>query len=147
TPFAYQSPGHRARVTNRTSQITDALERLADAEVDAPAPLLRLAVHEQIRDRVHLIAEIDTSRADRRQVSKPRTHRHAQIAEIEVPRLRPDVAVVDEADGADPVGDRHAHLARPFEHREAADREAEAAQRAHLVASPAADARGAAEEE
>ena len=57
---------------------------------------LGLAVDEQPGDRIELVAEIDADRADRRQVAQARTDVVAQVVQVEVPRVVPDVAGVGE---------------------------------------------------
>src|SRR4051812_3068436 len=68
------------------------LESLPDAEVHAPVTLLRFAVHLQVLDGCELVAEVDARRADWGEVPQARSGGVAQVAEVEVPRIEPDVA-------------------------------------------------------
>src|SRR5262245_27490360 len=104
------------------------LEGLAHAEVDPPPPRLRLAVDQQVGDRVHLIAEIKAQRSYRRHIAEPWSYRVAQITDVEIPRVGPHVAEIDERNGAEPSLHRHPRFQRTVEHREPADRKAEAAE-------------------
>src|SRR5438105_4178810 len=72
------------------------LKRLADAEMDAPAARLGRAVDEQPRDRIELVSNIESDRADRRLVPQARADRVPQIVEVHRPPARPYVARVEE---------------------------------------------------
>src|SRR5258706_7133515 len=106
-----------------------ALEGLSDAEVDTPMTRFGLAVDQQIRNPIQLVAEVDAGGADRGQVPQPWTGRKAEIAASECQRVRPDVAVVEERHAPEVSAEGHADFGRSFEHREATDRQAEATQR------------------
>jgi hypothetical protein len=54
---------------------------LSDTEVNAPAPLLRLAIYEQACDWIELVADIEADRTDRRLVPQARSDRIPEIAE------------------------------------------------------------------
>src|SRR3954466_15449162 len=117
-----------------------ALEGLTDAEVHAPAALFGRAVDEQTFERIELIPEVHTDRTDWSQVAQPRADGVAHVTGIEVPRLGPDVSVIEKRNRTQLASHRHPHFRRAFEHRQAADRESEPAQRADFVPSPTADA-------
>src|SRR3954466_11174978 len=93
------------------------LEGLPDREVEAHAPRLRLAVHQETWNRIQLVPEIDANGTNRRVVAKTRTDVVAKVVEIEIPRLRPDVPRVDECDGRETPPYRHAQFAGRFELR------------------------------
>ena len=63
------------RLATTSADLTS--ERLTDAEVHAPAPLLRLAVDEQALDRIQLVADVEARRTDRRQVAEARARRRS----------------------------------------------------------------------
>src|SRR5262245_15715334 len=126
-------------------QLIRPLERLSDAEVNAPAAIARFAVHEQTGNRVELVAEVEAERTDRRLVAQPRSDRVAKIVELDPERLCPDVAGIEEEHGAEAAAERGAKLLAEQEHAVAADRQSRSAERAHLVASPSANAGGATE--
>src|SRR5688572_11127959 len=138
------------RVTSRwlpeKLEVRSASKRLTDTEVKAKRPRLLRAVDEQPWNRIQLKADVESRRADRRHVADTWSHRVAEIPEVQIPRLRPDVAVIEEGHHPELAGERDADLRRPLEHRQAADRKAESAQGTHFVPPPAADARRAAEE-
>src|SRR5262245_48657659 len=122
----------------------DPLERLSDREMNAPPPRVGVAVDDEPRNRVELIAEVEANRTDRRLVAQPRADGVAEIGEVEAPGIRPDVADVEEQHAAQLAAQRRAHFLAPRQHAVAAEREA-VGERADLVASPAADAGRAAE--
>src|SRR6185503_2864827 len=121
------------------------LERLADAEVNAPRARLRFAVHLQVRDPIELIAEIDARRTDRREISETgacgvdESRRHVE-------RPVRHVAEIEEGDASELADQRLADFGRSFQHRQPSDRQAKAAEGADLEASPAANARCTAQE-
>src|SRR5256885_16326711 len=102
-----------AAPTTRVSTMTDAWtsrlktligslsERLPDRKMNAPAARLLLAVHDQPRDWVELIAEVEADRTDRRLVAKAGADRVTEIAQIEAERIGPDVAGVEEQHAAE----------------------------------------------
>src|SRR3954463_12592822 len=96
------------------------LERLSDAEVDAPVPLFRLAVHHETRDRIQLVAEVEADRSDRRLVPQPRTDGVAEVVEVNRPSLLPHVAAVEEQYAAHIAGQIRAELRAEREQRIAA---------------------------
>src|SRR5204862_506028 len=112
----------------------------------APAARLLVAVHQQARNRIELPADVEANRTDRRRVSQARTDGVPQIPELNRAGLRPHVAGVEEKHRAEAAAQRRADLLAQPDHAVAADRQTRAAERAHLIPSPAADARRAAEE-
>src|SRR3954468_13015377 len=76
------------------------LERLADAEMNAPMTLFRGAVDDQPRDRIELVPEIESHRSDRCLVAQPGANRVVQIVESNAPAICPHVAAVHEHDAA-----------------------------------------------
>src|SRR5688572_7940581 len=121
-------------------------EGLADAEVHPDAALLRRAVHEKAFDWIELVPDVEARRTDGRLIADAWAHRVAQVADIEIPRISPDISEVEKRRRPELPSDGNAELGRALEHRQSADRETETAERAHLVASPAADVRCAAQE-
>ena len=101
----------------------------------------------QARNRIELPADVEANRTDRRVVAETRPHVVAQVVQVEVPRVGPDVAAVEE---------QHARRScRPSGNRTSVEKftkvcppmgSALAAQRRHLVAAPAAEVRRAAQE-
>src|SRR6187455_2212207 len=82
-----------SRVQRKATTWSDRLtmfcsEGLADAEVNAPLPLLRLAIHLETVDRIELIAEIDARRADRCLIPQTRTDGVVEVIQVERPALR-----------------------------------------------------------
>src|SRR4051812_25770349 len=122
------------------------LERLADAEMNAPMALFRSAVDDQPRDRIELVAEVESHGTDRRLVAEPGARRIVQIVQSHAPVFCPHVAAVHEHDPPEAAVQGTAQLGTEREHRVAADRQPRAAERAHFVAAPPADAGGTAEE-
>ena len=78
-----------------------ASEGLADAEMNAPPATLRLAVDQKSRDRIELIAQVEADWTDRCPIPKPGPCGVAQVAEIGVGDVLPDVAAVKKEDSAD----------------------------------------------
>ena len=140
--------GPSASDIDRSRSDIRVIERLADAEVDAPVPLLGSPLTRRFVDRIQLVAEVDARRADRRQVAEARARRRSAGRRDRSPTAR-DQTLPKSTNATAPnlPAQRQAHFGRPFEHRVAADRQAESAERADLEAPPAADARRAAEEE
>src|SRR5947207_4754601 len=122
-----------------------ALIRLPDAEVEPPPPLLRLSVDDEARDRIQLIADIEADRTDRCLVAQTRPDGIAKIAEREAARLLPYVAAVEKQNAAQIPAQHGTDFLAERQHAVAANRQP-FGQRADFVASPAADAGGAAEE-
>src|ERR1051326_1663725 len=120
-------------------------EGLPDGEVEPELPGLGFTVDDQARNRIQLVAEVRPQRSDWRHVAETRADVVAQLIEIEVPRVLPDVAGVGEEHRAEAAAQRHAQLGRALEHRVAADREP-GEERRDFESPPAAQARGAAEE-
>src|SRR3954471_22498060 len=106
--------------------------------------LLGVAVNDQSGNRIELVAEIHSHRADRREVAEAGSGVIAQVVEIEVPRVVPDVAGIAENNSTQISPDRDAELGGALEHRVAADR-ITIEQRRHLEAAPAAEALRAAQ--
>src|SRR5262249_20229732 len=113
--------------------------------MEAPPPEVRLAVDDEIRRRVELVAEVEADRPDRRLVPQAWADRVPQIAQVEAEGIGPDVPRVEEQHAAEVAANHRPQLFAPAEHAVAADRQA-VAERAHLVPPPPADARRAAEE-
>src|SRR5687768_3173539 len=99
--------------------VSGLLERLADAEMQADPPLLRLSVHEQALDRVQLVADVQARGANGRHVTQPGTGGVLQVAGVDAPRVGPDVAVIEERHRPELAEQRDAYLRRSFEHRQA----------------------------
>src|SRR5215207_4992031 len=70
-------------------RVSDILEGLADAEVNAHAPFLRETVDEQPLDGIQLVPDIEPHRTDRRLVADPGPDGVTKVAELEVPRVGP----------------------------------------------------------
>src|SRR3954463_5847827 len=96
-------------------------ERLADAQVDAPPPALGHTVDEKPVDRCQLVAEVGANRTDPGVVSKARPDIPEKIAEEDLPRPRPDVAGVHEADQADRFREWQPQLRIRLEQAQASD--------------------------
>src|SRR5262245_39058886 len=120
-------------------------ERVADAEMDAPVPLLGHAVHEQTGNRRELKSEIRAHDADGSGPAKPGAGVGAQRTEGEMQIRGPDVAGVDEEDAPELAANRKPDFAGRLHHRLTADGKTGRRQRRHFVAAPAAQTRGAAE--
>src|SRR5918993_3582582 len=121
-------------------------ERLTDAEVETEPARLRLAVDEQAGNRVQLVADVGPDRPDLGVVAEPRADVVAQIVEVEVPRLRPDVAAIEEEHRPEVPPHRHADLGREVHEAVATDREPRPGEGRDVLASPAAQVGCAAEE-
>src|SRR5439155_25644578 len=93
-----------------------------------------------------LVADVETDWTNRRQVPESRPYRVPQVVQVVLPVAGPHVAAVDEQDGAQASMQRQPRFRAEREHAVSADRRAFSAERADFVPSPAADARGAAEE-
>src|SRR5437773_3611485 len=117
-----------------------------DAEVQPPAPLFGLAVHQQPFDWIQLVPDVEANRANRCLVTEARSDRVPQIAQREAARLRPHVPAIEEEHAAKLSPQCHADLFAERQHAVAANRQTRSAERAHLVPPPAANARRAAEE-
>src|SRR5687768_15250754 len=122
------------------------LKRLSDAEMESEPPRLLPAVHHQARNSIDLVPEIGANRADWRLVAQPGADVVAQIVEGEIPWVGPDIAGVEEQHHAETAPHVRAHFCRHVQEGVAADRQAVAAQGRHLVPSPTAEVRRAAEE-
>src|SRR5262245_8146473 len=121
------------------------LERLTDAEVNAPWPRFRLAVDLQVRNAIQLIPEVDACGPDRGEVSQSGTHGvHESRRYVERPVRH--VAEIEEGDASDLAKQRFADFGRSLQHRQSPDRKAGRAERADFEATPPADARCATEE-
>src|SRR5262245_50106703 len=116
TRFANRISIHNGQLTidkafNPQSTIPNPqLEGLSDRKVHAPAPRLRLTVHEQARNRIQLPADVEAHRADRRLVAQPRSDGVAQVAQPDAPRIGPHVAPVEEQHAAEIAVEQRAHL-------------------------------------
>ena len=134
----------RSSCSERRSPI---LKGLPDADVDAPPPrLLGPPPISRPGDRVELVADVGADRADRRRVADAEADVGAQVEDVVVPGAsrspgRPRRTARPRS--APRTGKRSS--ARGLEEAEPADDEA-VAQRAHLVAAPAAQRRRSAEE-
>jgi len=110
------------------------LERLTDAEVKAPLANLGFAVHQETWNRVELVAEIETDRADRCLVSQTRSDRVPQIVEVILPVAFPDIAAVEKEYGTKASTQRQPRkLQRVRPSRTRPDAEIEPPDRAVLV--------------
>ena len=89
---------------------------------NAQGPLLLFAVHEQARNRVELPADVEANGTDRRVVAQTRPHVVAQVVQVEVPRVGPDVAAVEEQHGGEVADEREPDLGREVHEAVAADR-------------------------
>ena len=114
--------------------------------MDTPASRFGLAVDRQARNLTELKSDVEADRPDRRLVAEARADGVVQIAETNTPGIRPDVAAVEKQHAAEIADERRPQLGREREHAVAADRQPRFAERAHLVASPAANRGRAAEE-
>src|SRR5262249_28468015 len=112
--------------------------------MEAPAPRLRLAVDEKVRDWIQLIPVIEADGADRRLISETCPDGVAPIAQIKAGRSGPQVAAIEKAHAAEVAGQHGPQFLAEPQHAVAADRFARY-KRADFVASPSADARGTAE--
>src|SRR5262245_27380137 len=109
--------------------------------MQAPVALLRFAVHVEIRDRIELEPDVDPYWSDWRHVPQPGAHVIAQITEVEIPRVGPDVAVVEKQYRAELTSQGHTHLRRTLDHGVAADRQAVFGERTDLEPAPPSQAR------
>src|SRR5262245_44763135 len=121
------------------------LERLTNAEVNAPRARLRLAVHLQVRNAIQLIPEVDTRWTDRREISQTWSH-GVQETRRDVDGPVRHVPEIEERDASELAEERFADFGRSLHHRQPADRKAETAQRADFEATPPTDARCPTEE-
>src|SRR5271169_3955732 len=113
--------------------------RLADAELNAPPVRLGLTVHQQARNRVELVAEVETHRTDGRLIPEPRPHRVAEIVQPDVPAVRPDVSAVEEQHRAEVASNNRAGFRTECEQAVASNGQSPE-QRTYLVGAPPADA-------
>src|SRR5262245_10919975 len=113
--------------------------------MNSPVTIRWLTVHQQPRNRIELIAVVESEGPDRSLIAQADADRVAEVAEIERERLVPDVAAVEENHAAEIAVNRRAQFFGEREHAVAADRQS-FDERADLVAAPAADAGGAAQE-
>src|SRR5262249_30630716 len=140
------TPAVHSRIREKRRMMSALLKRLADAEVHSPPACLRNSVHQQPGNRVELVADVESKRTEWSLVAEARAHGMAEVAEVDVPAVRPHGAGVVEQHGPQAAVDRRAGFGRELEHAFAAHRQS-ADERTELVAAPASDARGAAEEE
>src|SRR5439155_22898923 len=126
--------------------ITQESKRLADAEMEAPPSCLWRGADQQTRNGIELVADVESKRTDRRLITESRADRITEIAELECERIGPDVAGIEKHDGAPIAAQRAAKLFAHQEHAVAAQRQSRSAERTHLVPSPSANRRRAAEE-
>src|SRR5262245_53345554 len=131
------------RIRRAPAGAPGASERLSNAEVHAPAARLRLAVDDQSLDGVELVPQVHANRTDGRAIAEPRPRRHAEVAELELPGTLPHVSCVEECDDAQFARRVRPQFGAPLQHAESAERLSRIAERAHLEAAPAAQARGA----
>src|SRR5436190_2196312 len=127
------------------AELAPSSKRLSDAEVNPPPAGLWCSVDEQARDWIQLIPKVEPNRADWCLVAEARADRVPEIAQIEGPRLFPDVAAVEEQHTAQISLEGGAHLRCKREHAVAPERQARSTQRAHLEPAPPANGRCAAE--
>src|SRR5262249_28571401 len=97
-------------------------EGLTDAEVNAEVTGLRFTVHDEPGNLIQLEPDVETHRSDRRVVAEAGPDVVLKVVEIEVPRVRPDVAAVEEDDARQVPPDRRTELGRKEQHRLPADR-------------------------
>src|SRR3954464_15452569 len=114
--------------------------------MNAPVARFRSAVDRQPWDRPELKADVEADRADRRLIPQAGADRIIQIVEGDTPRIRFDGSAVEKEDAAEVADERRTQLRREGEHAVAADRQAGIAEGSHLIASPPANRRRAAEE-
>src|SRR5262245_34278561 len=107
--------------------------------MNPPVAIGRLTVDEQPRNRIELIAVVETERTDRRLVAKASANRIAEVAELEVEWVVPHVAAVEKDDDAEIPADCGPQLFVERQHAVAAHRQP-FDQRTDLEPSPAADA-------
>src|SRR5262245_57519257 len=98
----------REETTNSRPDPTS--ERLADAEMHAPAARLGLTVHQQSGDWRQLVAVVEADRPDRGEIPQPEARIRPQRVELERARLGPGVAGVDEDDATQFSPDRKPHF-------------------------------------
>src|SRR5438445_10622593 len=96
-------------ISNPESPIPSS-ERLANTEMHPPPPRLQRAVDQQTRNRIELVAHVEANGADRRLVPQSRTDVVPQIAQLDPPRIGPDVAGVEEHDAAKVAAKHRAQL-------------------------------------
>src|SRR5438477_3489387 len=120
-------------------------KRLPDTEMDAPAPLLRLAVDAELGDGSELVADVEAYRADRGLIPRTEAHRVAPIAEGHARRGERHAAAVEKEHGAQLAAQPGAQLLAERHQAVAADRQPRPAERAHFVPPPTAKARRTAE--
>src|SRR5215475_4089828 len=133
-----RQPGRSRSRRSGGSEEVCASERLTDAEVDPPSPRLRLAVDDQTRNRIELIAPVEADGANRRLIAEARADVVPEIVETDPPRFRPHVARIEECDGAEITFEMGPQFGRKEEQAVAANRLPGRAERADLEASPAA---------
>src|SRR5581483_5914290 len=81
-----------------------------------------------------------------RLIPQPGADGVTQIAELKAPRVRPDVAAIQEQHAAEVSADWRTQFGRQREHAVAANRQSRLAERTHVVPAPAANRRRTAEE-
>src|SRR5688572_33306542 len=116
------------------------LERLADAEVCSPLPLLRITLEDESFDRVELHTDVQSHRTNRCVVSNARAYGPAQRPELHLPRTLPHVAAVHEQHASKFAANTEPCLRRHLHHRPAADRLTRRCERTDLIPAPAANA-------
>src|SRR5215831_14295693 len=104
--------------------------------MDPPTSGLGTAIHDQARNRVELVAEVEANRPDGRLVAKPGTDGVPQIVQMELGAAGPHVSRVEKDHAAKLAPDDGSRLLRESKQAVAADGQSRAAQRADLIASP-----------
>src|SRR3954452_17574766 len=97
-------------MANGENTLSLSLERLADGEVEPVVPRLGLPVDQQTRNRVQLEAHVGADRTDGGEIADAGTDVVAQVAQVQVPGVVPDVARIGEEDRAQVAPHRRAQL-------------------------------------
>ena len=100
----------------------------------------RLAIDDEIGNRIQLIAEVESQGSHRRPVAQTGPHVIPQVVQPDVAGVRPDVAAIDEQHAAQFLEQVRAQLDARREHAVPAQRQAGIAERTDLVSAPAAKA-------
>src|SRR5215813_9925026 len=104
------TPAVHSRIREKRRMMSALLKRLADAEMHTPPACLRIAVHQQPGNRVELVADVETKRADGCRVPESGADSVTEVAQVDGPAIRPDVTGVVEHHRAQTAADCRARF-------------------------------------
>src|SRR5688500_8063936 len=119
---------------------------MSDADMNTPAQALRRAVQMEVLQAFELPREVAAHDANRRNPPEARAGGVEEVAEVDVRRRAPDVACVEERDGAERAPEVEPELGRQIDERAAARGQAVRREGRDLIAAPAAQVGRSAEE-